>query len=288
MKQKVHVPIMVAMGMLSVATATAQIPNGGFENWDDHGAYMEPAGGWLTYNDIVTAAGPWITVERGAPGAVGNYYASITSRVFPDTSISTSVLQGWLSLNGFSFTGRPAALTGQWQYGIEPSDTAEVLVFLARWNSAGDVEVVAEGSLEVAGSLSGWQPLSVPLTYYSAQAPDSAYIQFSASKDLGASVAGSFLKVDDLAFTGSVGLEERQARSQFKVFPSPASGQLTIVADQRITELRVMDMTSRTVLEQKPGIERYVLDVSNLNAASYIVRIRMADGVYQVRSFVKQ
>ncbi len=288
MKQKVHLPLMAAMGMLSVANATAQIPNGGFENWDDHGAYMEPAGGWLTYNDIVTAAGPWITVERGAPGAVGNYYASITSRVFPDTSISTSVLQGWLSLNGFSYSGRPAALTGQWQYGIQPSDTAEVLLLLARWNSAGDVEVVAEGSLEVTGSLSGWQPLSVPLTYYSTEAPDSAYIQFSASKDLGASVAGSFLKIDDLAFNGSVGVEEQQARSQFKVFPSPASGQLTIVADQRITELRVMDMTGRVILEKGPGTERVNLDISHLNSGSYIVRVRLADGMYQVRAFMKQ
>ena len=249
---------------------------------------MEPAGGWLTYNDIVTAAGPWITVERGAPGAVGNYYASITSRVFPDTSISSSVLQGWLSLNGFSYTGRPAALTGQWQYGIQPSDTAEVLVLLARWNSSGDAELVAEGSLEVTGSLSGWHPLSVPLTYHSTEAPDSAYIQFSASKELGASVDGSFLKIDDLAFTGSVGVEEQQAQSQFKVFPSPASDLLNIVADQRITELKVMDMTGRTVLEQKPGTERVNLDVSDLNSGSYIVRARMEDGVYQVRSFVKQ
>ena len=280
--------LVLALAIASASSATAQIPNGGFENWDDHGAYMEPAGGWLTYNDIVTAAGPWITVERGAPGALGNYYASITSRVFPDTSISSSVLQGWLSLNGFSYTGRPAALTGQWQYGIQPSDTAEVLVLLARWNSSGDAELVAEGSLEVTGSLSGWHPLSVPLTYHSTEAPDSAYIQFSASKELGASVDGSFLKIDDLAFTGSVGVEEQQAQSQFKVFPSPASDLLNIVADQRITELKVMDMTGRTVLEQKPGTERVNLDVSDLNSGSYIVRARMEDGVYQVRSFVKQ
>ncbi|MEO7080725.1 MAG: T9SS type A sorting domain-containing protein [Flavobacteriales bacterium] len=288
MEQRIQVSLMLALGMLITNTASAQIPNGGFENWDDHGTYMEPAGGWLTYNDIVTPVGPWITVERGTPGAVGNYYASVTSRILPDTSISTSVLQGWLSLNGFSFTGRPAALTGQWQYGIEPSDTAEVLVFLARWNSAGDVEVVAEGSLEVTGSLSGWHPLSVPLTYFSAQAPDSAYIQFSASKDLGASVAGSFLRIDDLAFTGSVGVEEQQLQSRFIVFPSPASNLLSIEADQRITELKAMDMTGRTVLEQKPGTERVGWDVSNLNKGSYIVRVRLADGAYQVRSFMKQ
>ena len=279
---------MLALGMLMAATASAQIPNGGFENWDDHGTYMEPAGGWLTYNDIVTPVGPWITVERGSPGAVGNYYASVTSREYPDTSVITTPLQGWLSLNGFSYTGRPGMLSGQWQYGIQPTDTAEVLVLLARWNRAGDVELVAEGSLEVTGSLSGWHPLSVPLMYYSAQAPDSAYIQFSASKDLGAPVAGSFLKIDDLAFTGFVGVEEPQVQSQFMVFPSPVSGILNIVADQRITELKVMDMTGRTILEHRPGTERFNLDVSNLNKGSYIVRVRMADGAYQVRCFVKE
>lgn len=272
------------MAMLLAISASAQIPNGGFESWDDHGAYMDPTG-WLTYNDIVTIDGPVITVERGAPGAVGNYYATVTSTSFLGGS---SVIQGWLSLNGFSYNGRPDALTGQWQYGIQPSDTAEVLVYLAGWNSFGDTELIAAGSLEVTGDLLGWHPLIVPLTYYSPSTPDSAYIQFSASKELGAPMAGSFLKVDDLAFTGSVGVEEQQARSQFKVFPSLASDQLNIVADQRITELKVMDMTGRSVLEQKPGTERYALDVSNLNKASYIVRIRMADGVYQVRSFMKQ
>lgn len=272
------------MGMLLVTTISAQIPNGGFENWDDHGAYMDPTG-WLTYNDIVTIDGPVITVERGAPGAVGNYYATVTSTSFFGGS---SVIQGWLSLNGFSYTGRPDALTGQWQYGIQPNDTAEVLVYLAGWNSFGDTELIAAGTLEVTGDLLGWHQLIVPLTYYSPSTPDSAYIQFSASKELGAPVAGSFLKIDDLAFSGSVGIERQQVQNHINVFPSPASELLNIVADQWMTELRVMDMTGRTVLEQKPKAERVDLDVADLNKGSYIVRVRMADGAYQVRSFMKQ
>ncbi len=272
------------MGMLLGSTISAQIPNGGFESWDDHGAYMDPTG-WLTYNDIVTIDGPVITVERSAPGAVGNYYATVTSTSFFNGS---SVIQGWLSLNGFSYTGRPAALTGQWQYGIQPNDTAEVLVYLAGWNSFGDTELIAAGTLEVTGDLLGWHQFVVPLTYYSPSSPDSAYIQFSASKDFASPTAGSFLKIDNLAFSGSVGVEEPEVQSHFNVFPSPAVELLNIVADQRIMELRVVDLTGRTVLEQRPGTERVNLNVAKLNKGSYIVRVRMADGAYQVRSFMKQ
>lgn len=276
--------------MLLVTSVSAQIPNGGFESWEDHGSYMDPTD-WLTYNDIVTAGGPVITVERSSPGAEGSYCATVTSQTIFDQS---SVIQGWLSIgveghSGFYYTYRPAMLTGQWQYGIQANDTAAVQVLLTKWDgNAGMSFPIAYGALEVSGTLSGWHDLTVTLEYFSPMAPDSAHIQFSASKDFAAPIAGSFLKVDDLDFAGTVGIEEQPALSDVRLFPSPATTTLHIVADRQVTEVDMLDITGRTVLKQRANAESIIVDLTELNIGRYLVQLRMADGKRVVRSFMKQ
>jgi hypothetical protein len=266
------------------APASAQVPNGGFESWVDHGTYMDPAG-WLTYNDNVTSSGPVITVEQGFPGAVGAFYAKITTRELP----IGSALQGWMSINGFAYAGRPEGLTGQWQYGIQPGDTGMVTVALTKWNSTfGTRDPIAFGTLEVTGDLAGWHPLYVPFTYYSEEVADTAYIQFEASINFADPVVGSFMKVDDLAFDGTVGVEEQPALPVVRMFPSPATTALHIVADQRVAEVDVQDITGRTVLKQSTNAESTVVDIANLNPGRYLVQLHMAEGKPVVRSFVKQ
>lgn len=265
-------------------SAFAQIPNGGFESWVDQGSYMDPAG-WLTYNDIENPSGPVITVEQGSPGAVGAFYALITTRAVP----GATAIQGWCSLNGFSFSSRPAELIGQWQYGIQPGDTGVVSIAMTKWNTTfGTRDPIAFGELKVTGDLTGWNPLSVPITYYSTEVPDSAYIQFEASIDFADPVVGSFLKVDDLAFAGMVGMQEQTAALELRIFPSPATDRLNVVADQRIAEVKVLDITGRTVLSRVTDGREVVLEVGGLNTGRYLVQLRMKDGTSMVRPFLKE
>ncbi|MDX9749514.1 MAG: T9SS type A sorting domain-containing protein [Flavobacteriales bacterium] len=273
----------MSFGLL--ATVTAQIPNGGFEQWVDQGGYTEPAG-WLTYNDVMTPQGYFATCDPGMPGAVGAYHAVITSRTVPGTS--TIPIQGWMS-TGFPYTDRPATLTGQWQYGIQPSDTGEVLVALVGWNgSSGGPEVIAHGILEVTGNVGAWTTFSVPFTYFSTATPDTALIQFAASKEFTAPVAGSYMKVDDLAFAGSVGMGEMAATPLFSLHPSPTTDVLHIVGGERITEVIVVDMSGRAVMRHGAQAERITLNVQELPAGRYFVHGRTMDGTRGMRSFVKQ
>ena len=278
-----HLSSVVAF--LLFTSASAQIPNGGFESWVDEGTYMDPAG-WLTYNDIYTDSGPVITVEQGFPGAVGAYCAVITTQAYQDL---TGAVQGWLSINGFTYAGRPALLTGQWQYAIQPSDTGVVSVALSKWNSVLNTRApIAFGEMKVTGDLMGWHPLSVPLTYYSEEVPDSAYIQFVSSINFGDPVVGSFIKVDDLAFAGTMGVQDQSAVTDLRIFPSPATNILNVVAGQRIHEVKVLDITGRCVMQRKAAAEAITLDVAPLRGGRYLVRSRMADGRNIVRPFVKQ
>ena len=83
-------------------------------------------------------------VEQGSPGVVGTYHAVITSRDLP----GGSPIQGWTS-TGFQYASRPAMLTGQWQYGVQLNDTAQVQVALI---NGGTQTLIARGVLEVTGS----------------------------------------------------------------------------------------------------------------------------------------
>lgn len=246
----------------SLASASAQIPNGSFENWVDMGGFLDPVG-WHTYNDAVPG-GAVLMVEPGTPGAVGNYHAVITTRNVPG---GVSPIQGWMSAGGqtpgpagFPYNTRPAMLTGQWQYDIQPMDTAQVQVSLI--NSTNQTWI-AHGTIEVTGSLDSWQMFQVPLTYFSSDIPDTAYIQIASSINFVSPVAGSFVKVDDLAFAGSVGLDEQVSASGLLLFPSPGADVLNISISSP-GELRLFDATGRIVFQSRVSAHANSFDVSNL------------------------
>ncbi|MEX1132987.1 MAG: hypothetical protein WEC15_07170 [Flavobacteriales bacterium] len=245
---------------------SAQIPNAGFENWLDQGGYLDPVG-WLTYNDVVTPGGwPAITVEQGSPGAVGAYHAVITTVSVP----LGPTIQGWISAGtsgsnaGFPYTARPAMLTGQWQYGIQPNDTSQIQLALSKWNSSTQSsDGIAWGAMEVTGNLSTWQSFAVQLSYLSPDIPDTAYIQIVSSINFSAPIAGSFVKVDDLAFTGTVGMDEQLGRSNTKVYPSPATDILHITSSEP-GALLLFDANGRQVQQARIITQLHSLDASTL------------------------
>lgn len=250
--------------------ASAQIPNGGFENWVDQGGYLEPVG-WLTYNELQTIGGA--TVEQGTPGNPGNIHAVITTR----ESIGGGFpIQGWASVGmsgtnaGFPYSARPAMLTGQWQYGVQPNDTAQIIVAL---NNGGSGTPIALGTLEVTGSLANWQLFQVPLTYLSNDTPDTAYIQLASSINFSDPVVGSFIKVDDLAFAGTVGIHEVQERVIIDVFPNPGITHFTLSLPPGPHTITLFDATGRVVLEQRTAEERPVIGTEGLPTGMYMVRI---------------
>jgi len=267
--------------------AAAQIPNGGFENWVDQGGYLDPVG-WLTYNDVVTQGGwPATTVEQGTPGATGNYHCVITTVQVP---LGTTI-QGWISAGvdgtnpGFPFTARPAMLTGQWQYGIEPNDTAQVQVLL--FNGASQ-ELIALGGIKATGNLPDWQTLQVPLTYFSSGTPDTAFIQIVSSINFSAPIAGSFVKVDDLAFEGSVGIGEYPGNNKLSVFPNPGTTHFTLDLTPGPHTITLFDAAGRVVLQQRTTDARPVKGTEALPAGLYRIMVRDDLGGVMGATWVKE
>ena len=57
-------------------TASAQIPNNGFENWTTVGTYSNPDN-WATLNSL-TAPFSIYTATKGMPGSPGSSYLKLT------------------------------------------------------------------------------------------------------------------------------------------------------------------------------------------------------------------
>ncbi len=260
----------------SAWTASAQIPNGGFENWTDHGSYSEPTG-WLTYNDVPTVGGP--TVEAGTPGHPGSYYASITTR---QSTGGVFAIQGWISAGidsdhgGFPYSVRPAALTGQWQYSVQPGDTAQALVAFSRWNGTTAV-TLGLGFLEVTGSNNNWQSFTVPINWFSGEIPDTAYIQIVSSINFGNPVVGSNVKVDDLAFSGSAGITDPSGPQRPAVQISRLGDQL-LVTTSEAGILQFVDASGRALAIYPAHGTNVTLTVPELPEGVLIYRFISDDG----------
>ncbi len=287
MKLRILIPSVALIGF--ALQASAQVPNGGFETWNTVDTYLDPAN-WVTFNSVTALGGVAPSCEQGSPGAVGSHYATVTTRntafgLFPGIIISGD---GTTGSTGFAYSSRPASLTGKWQYGIQPLDTGLVVVYFTKWNNATQSsDSVGGGAVQVLGTLSGWNNMSIPISYFSSAIPDTAFILIASS--MNAAVEGSFIKIDDLGFSTVSGIEEEALADQaIKLFPSPARDAVTISAERPIQQVKVMDMTGRTVLEQGANTAQLSMNVADLKSGRYLVQLQFANGDRQVRSLVKQ
>jgi hypothetical protein len=56
------------------------------------------------------------------------------------------------------------------------------------------------------------------------------------------------------------------------VFPNPAKGEVNVFANFKISEIRVSDITGRTVIQRNPGLVDYTLiDIAELARGTYLI-----------------
>ena len=296
-------PSLLAISLLSTVPALAQIPNGSFEDWTTLDTYVYPDH-WLNSNSFTAVYFGITTCEEGTPGAAGNAYARITSKGVSDQGVMSGYLitrampvAGENVEAGFPFTDRPDALHGQWQYGIQPTDSGYVGVAVSKWNPATQVhDIIGEGTLFIPeGTVSTWESFSVPLTYSSPLTPDTALIMFFSSISMiddgtATGVEGSFMLIDDLQFSGggSMGFAETNLRTELTIAPSPARDELQVRTTLWIADITVTDMAGRQVMEHHANAPQAVLGIGTLQPGTYLLTAHMADGQRMVSKFMKE
>ena len=274
---------------LAVASSFAQIPNSGFESWTDMGSYKTPDG-WDQLNAMTDSSGVF-TCTQGKPGYAGSYYIIVVSQTVPGVGIVPGVaVSGALDksnlpnvkpLHGFPFTGRPGKISAYWQYMAYGTDQGYITALLTKWNTAkGTRDTVAYVTQSLLGMEMSWATFSTNLQYFSNATPDSAMILLSAS---GATpVAGSYLYIDNLAFSGSATAVNNipEPVDMIMLSPNPAKNASTLrftTASAKPIEVALISLDGKILwtnhLQAQAGENSLPIDVSGIAAGVYMVNL---------------
>ncbi len=263
-------------------TACFSQPNGGFENWYTVFSSESPVG-WQTLNFLQFTLPPNpISAFKvsGLDKHSGNYALKIKT-VHLNNNPLPNVLDDTMGLSftgvinispssyryGFPYAGRPEKLEFWYKYLPVGADQGGVRVTLTRWNG------VKTDTLAFAEDTISYNPnygiFELPLTYFSNEIPDSATIFLASSRHRDVARVGTTLYLDDMAFTGWVGIDEKNSHPP-KIYPNPASDNITFSnLPVNADVIEVADVTGKK-------IESYKLKDTNLNIST----VRFNAGTY--------
>ncbi len=292
----------LSIALLLAGTAFAQIPNASFENWTHtatSGAggtagYDQPVS-WGTANAFISTLDSVYTCIKGTPALVGSYYIKLLSKAVPILGAIPGVaVTGAITVTGttysvsggFPFNSRPANLTGQWQYMASGADQGHIVVFLSKWNSAlNKKDTVSFTNYTLPGMAMTWASFSIPLTYQKGSIPDTAMILLASSGTT--PVAGSYLSVDTLLFTGTVPsgvVTVVNDHATTTIYPNPAKDRATIYYYSLFSgqmTITITDIAGKIIRQQNSrigiGSNDIQLDLSGLIRGNYLVN--MTDGM---------
>lgn len=291
----------VAVAALALASnAQAFIPNAGFESWGTTaGEDIQPSG-WISYNIFTfslfetSGANPTSVTQAGSPdNYAGNYSAKITTvslvsnpdaATIPNTA--GALFTGAVAFStpymfpGYASQQRPAAMSYYTKYTPMSGDTAFALVAVTHWNGASR-DTIAYGFDYIDFAITAYQQRSITLTYDAAFAgvfPDTISIMFSASS-FNNPIAGSALWVDEVAFTGYVGMEDHTQNNGVFVYPNPSSSVTEFdVTTDNASEVIVYDMTGREVTRENFNGRAARVQSAELANGSYTYSIISFEG----------
>jgi hypothetical protein len=274
------------------ASAQGNIPNSGLESWTNAGTYEDPAS-WTTFNVLsgaIFGSNPVSVFKETANPHSGSFAARITSvgltsnpapGEVPDTvGVMFTGAFNFVSQNvdfGYAFTSRPQNF--DWWSRYTPAavgDSGFVIAVLTHWNGTSTDTVAWAG--EVISTEASWTQHTSTFYYNPAVAsntfPDTCIILCSATDDIFLH-AGSTLWVDDMSFSGWVGLDETPAqREEVAVFPNPATENVTFtVNNDNASRVQIYDMTGRMISDEMFTGRRVQMSTNELASGMYTYTI---------------
>ncbi len=262
-------------------------PNAGFENWHNEYSFEVPDG-WQTLNlmSIVPPNPVSAFKVSGLDKHSGNYALMIKTVFFPNnffhdyigdstgSAFTGKVIVSPVSYKyGFPYTERPEKLEFWCKYTPVGNDTGGVGVMLTKWNGISR-DTFALSAVNIT-TTTAYTLFQVNLNYYSTAPPDSASIIFVSSKLPSTARVNSKIYIDDVAFTGDVGVEKYNFFSdKVKIFPNPATDVLTVNAQfDEASIVKVMDALGKSAGEYKIQNYNTKINTSTFTEGIYFYEI---------------
>jgi len=284
--------------LLSTATFAQTIPNSSFESWVQYSAAGSRPEFWTT-TDSITMGLSSNTVHsalQDLDASNGTYAVKlISSEVivpFFGTVRGPGVLTNGVisaSLTSYSISGGTATAVRSKFFNAEikylpdaSTDAAVITAALLRRNTlTGNRDTIAIVSDTIDQPLSTYTPVALQFDYRDwVNNPDSCLILIQSSRGINDPnlALGSALFVDNLSFSGTIGVDDISATvKQFDVFPSPASSYVRVRAsftDKKSGVLvRVLDTNGKLVAEKELDDAELSFDVNDLSAGNYLMQL---------------
>ncbi len=252
---------------------SAQVPNGGFENWVlDINGDLNPVD-WTTTN-----SSPDVSVSQYTPAYSGNY--SMKVEAFDP---GFGVFAGLATID-FPYSQQPDQLTACLMANVMPGDF--VYIILALHNADSVVAAPLYCTFKVDSNITQFTCMTFPITYQSTLAPDSATIIIAAG-NYGSAQMGTYVIIDDLSFGFSSGIEEAGTSSSIlgQNYPNPASNSTTFPlrlsrpGDVIITVYDAQGKEVKQIVSEKmPAGEQHIeLSLGELPSGVYSCSVRGED-----------
>lgn len=227
-----------------------------------------------------------------------NAYANVTvntwSAPWDDSSIEDILVFGnatkkitFTNFLGVDFTGAPfdaSALTHfHMDYWTDNTNlTGKVLN--PKWSnhSAGAGETSSFLYTGIVTTSGAWVSIDVPLTTFTnGPLTRNALAQFLLSSNL------DVVYVDNIYLhKNTLGTSSFEA-TKFKMYPNPASSELTIEANSTIDSISITNMLGQEVAQKAAGNSVEIIDISNLQSGVYFLKVA-SEGNFSTQRFVKK
>lgn len=271
-----------------VVNTIAQIPNNGFEQWDNIGSFMEPVG-YLTPNS--EAIGTYYPVTRSTdhyPTTVGDYSIRIENNtsLLPNIDGLGIALQNTSNIlfdgpgPAFPIIGHPTSLTGYFKYSPQNGDSMFILVLLYHNGT-----VVAGNEFVSADTTLNWSPFTLPFSNY--VTADSGSILIAAYYANGhppqyVPFGNSVLHIDNLNFDNLItSIPEQTTKNHlFSFYPNPAFDYITLNTDETANgenTVNIYNIIGELVMTKKRIQNQQKINIDDLISGVYLVEIRSND-----------
>jgi hypothetical protein len=266
---------------------SAQIPNGGFENWALSGNCWQPQG-WAGMNDWMGLTENCYSMSRSDdhyPPSVGNYSIKIENNVsvLPDWGAAGMIWTGDSTGFGtdspaFPVSGHPTFLRGYYKFLPQNGDSMDIHFQFYK----NGVEVVG-GKLIGTATVTDWTSFKIPVSDPDYPEVDSARIMISAFYSDSFTLHGnSVLYVDNLSFDTLISSVDEKA-SQFtvlKLSPNPAGNTVALNLNKKVTGEMVLDIYNQIgvlVRSEKLKQNQKSINTADLREGMYYVVLLTKD-----------
>jgi len=266
--------------LLSIATflSAQNVPNGSFEEWEDG----EPLN-WTTSN-----AGGIATISQSDDSHSGSY--AVMGQTNPGETIIPELLSGYDNL-GIPVSEKYELLKFHYKYNEDGSD--KMVIAIIMYDE--DYSTLGSGGLEIEDEVEDYTLAVIPITYDESGTPAHAAIQIGLVDGFGSGPpsADSYFIIDDVEFSGSVGIDEiNTENTRILISPQPATdvARISFTSDTRVNNLNlsIIDPSGKRMGEYKfgntsSGMNEVMIDISHFAPGVYIALIN-TDG----ESFTKK